>query len=110
MRSLTRGLTAATALTLALGIAGAGEAIAQYYDYGRPLPPDGYYDAPVRRPPPPRGRPVGYNCEAVQYGISGAQPYSCPLPGARPLGARCFCDMPIASFSSPQTAAGHVVP
>ncbi|AWN42366.1 hypothetical protein DK389_20030 [Methylobacterium durans] len=64
--------------------------------------------APLRSRPA-RG-PVGYNCDAVQQGLSGPQPYSCPLPGPRPLGARCFCDMPIASFSTPQTAVGRVAP
>ncbi len=75
-----------------------------------------YYDAPYRgeyeeRPyrPAPR-RAVGLNCDAVQYGVTGAQPFSCPLPGPRPLGARCFCDTPVAAFSQPQTAVGRVVP
>jgi hypothetical protein len=75
-----------------------------------------YYDAPYRggyeeRPyrPAPR-RPVGLNCDAVQQGITGPQPFSCPLPGPRPLGARCFCDLPAVSFSPPQTAVGRVVP
>ena len=55
-------------------------------------------------------REAGYNCEAIQRGLTGPKPYSCPLPGPRPLGARCFCDLPIASFSPAQTAVGHVVP
>ena len=54
--------------------------------------------------------PVGFNCDAVQQGLSGPKPFSCPLPGPRPLGVRCFCDLPIASFSPPQTAVGRVVP
>lgn len=82
------------------------------YDRG---PPPGYagegYDPGYRGPPPRRGarEPVGLNCAAVQEGISGPQPYSCPLPGPRPIGVRCFCNLPIASFSPPQTAVGHVV-
>ncbi|WP_156462979.1 hypothetical protein [Methylobacterium sp. Leaf93] len=94
-------------LTLA-GVLSAGAASAQYDDEGyyRPPPRRDYYDD---RGPPPR-RAVGLNCDAVQSGITGPQPYSCPLPGPRPLGARCFCDMPIASFSAPQTAVGRVVP
>ncbi|GJE60803.1 hypothetical protein [Methylobacterium trifolii] len=99
------GLAAVLAASL-----GAQAAQAQYYD----APPrGGYYEEPgyerpVRRPPPRRA--VGLNCDAVQQGLTGPQPYSCPLPGPRPLGARCFCDMPIASFSQPQTAVGRVVP
>ncbi|KQO61114.1 hypothetical protein ASF32_08260 [Methylobacterium sp. Leaf91] len=95
-------------LALALaGVLSAGAASAQYDDgYYRPAPRRDYYED---RGPPPR-RAVGLNCDAVQSGISGLQPFSCPLPGPRPLGARCFCDMPIASFSSPQTAVGRVVP
>lgn len=90
-------------------------ASAQYYDG----PPDGYvrrgpaYDEQDYPPPPPRRRvvrEVGYNCDAVQQGLTGPKPYSCPLPGPRPLGARCFCDLPIASFSPAQTAVGRVVP
>ncbi|WP_292505935.1 hypothetical protein [Methylobacterium sp.] len=81
-----------------------------YDDYDdRPPPRRPYADDRVRRGPPP-GRSTGLNCDAVQSGISGLQPFSCPLPGPRPLGARCFCDMPIASFSRPQTAVGRVVP
>lgn len=67
----------------------------------------GYEERPYR--PAPR-RAVGLNCDAVQRGMTGLQPYSCPLPGPRPLGARCFCDMPVVSFSPPQTAVGRVVP
>ena len=93
---------------LLAGLLSAQAAMAQYYDDGYG-PPRGAYreDRPAR--PGPRG-PVGLNCDAVQQGLSGPQPYSCPLPGPRPLGARCFCDMPIASFSTPQTAVGRVVP
>lgn len=104
MRHLQRiGLAACLALSLVPA------AQAQYY--GGPPPgydDEGPYDRPMRRPPPRRA--MGYNCDAVQYGISGAQPYSCPLPGPKPLGTRCFCDMPIASFSQPQTAVGRVSP
>ncbi|WP_081631252.1 hypothetical protein [Methylobacterium sp. 77] len=96
------------ALALA-GVLSAGAASAQYDDdgYDRPPPRRGYYDD--RGPPPPR-RAVGLNCDAVQSGFSGPQPYSCPLPGPRPLGARCFCDLPLAPFSPAQTAVGRVVP
>ena len=81
------------------------------YDQG---PPPGYDDRDYDRGyrPSPRGagrEPVGLNCAAVQQGITGPRPYSCPLPGPRPLGVRCFCDLPIASFSPPQTAVGRVV-
>ena len=102
---------ALSALALASSVTTAG---AQYYDGPR----EGYYRrAPAYEddyaPPPPRRRvvrEVGYNCDAVQRGLTGPKPYSCPLPGPRPLGARCFCDLPIASFSPAQTAVGHVVP
>ena len=82
------------------------------YDRG---PPPGYadegYDPGYRGPPPRRvaREPAGLNCAAVQEGITGPQPYSCPLPGPRPIGVRCFCNLPIASFSPPQTAVGRVV-
>jgi len=63
-------------------------------------------------PPPPRyrERSGGLNCDAVQDGITGLHPFSCPLPGPRPLGARCFCNTPVALFSGGQTVAGRVVP
>ena len=108
-------------LTLLATLLGAQGASAQYYDdgYDRPLPRRAYEERrlPTRpeyggeryaRPAP--GRSVGLNCDAVQSGLTGFQPYSCPLPSPRPLGARCFCDMPVASFSTPQTAVGRVVP
>ena len=96
-------------LTLLAGLAGVQGASAQYYDdgYDRPPRPD-YGDERYARPASRRA--VGLNCDAVQSGLSGFQPFSCPLPGPRPLGARCFCDMPIAPLSSPQTAVGRVVP
>lgn len=103
--------------TVALALAGSATAAgAQYYDgprggygdRGGPAYEEGDY------PPPPRRRrvmrEVGYNCDAVQQGLTGPKPYSCPLPGPRPLGARCFCDLPIASFSPAQTAVGRVIP
>ena len=94
---------------LVVTLMGAG-AQAQPYGYDDDRPPPPYYDQrPVRRPPSPRVGPVGFNCDAVQQGLSGLQPYSCPLPGPRPLGARCFCNLPIASFSQPQTAVGRVI-
>jgi hypothetical protein len=92
---------------LALGflVAAAGGAGAQGYP-GGPYPGDPY--AP--RPRPPRGA-VGYNCEAVQVGITGAAPFSCPLPGARRLGARCFCGQPVSAFSGVRPPLpGEVVP
>lgn len=111
MRQITRLGLAALLATLAVQAADA-----QYYD-GPPR--RGYDDErptyderpayPERRRPTP-SRAVGLNCDAVQQGLTGPQPYSCPLPGPRPLGARCFCDMPIAAFSRPQTAVGRVVP
>ncbi|KMO37078.1 hypothetical protein VQ03_19875 [Methylobacterium tarhaniae] len=103
MRGFVRaGLSSAIVLVAAL----TGSASAQYYRDDTP-PGYGYdrYERPVPR------RAVGYNCDAVQRGLTGPQPYSCPLPGPRPLGARCFCDVPLASFSGPQPPApGHVVP
>lgn len=78
---------------------------AQYYE----APYRGGYDERPYRPGPPR-RAVGLNCDAVQQGITGPQPFSCPLPGPRPLGMRCFCDLPAVSFSPPQTAVGRVAP
>ncbi|WP_375408125.1 hypothetical protein [uncultured Methylobacterium sp.] len=110
-----------SAVILASAI-GAHGASAQYRGgYDRPPPgyeDDGYDQPPPRRGPygdergrrgPPPGREIGLNCDAVQSGIAGFQPFSCPLPGPRPLGARCFCDMPVAAFSNPQTAVGRVV-
>ena len=89
---------------------------AQYIErpgYGAP-PSDevepGYERGYRRAPRRSERAPVGLNCDAVQQGITGPKPYSCPLPGPRPLGVRCFCDLPIASFSPPQTAVGRVVP
>ncbi|NEU10975.1 hypothetical protein G3T14_02360 [Methylobacterium sp. BTF04] len=112
------------ALILA-GALGSQTASAQYYEdgYGRPMPRRAYdYDDRDVPPPPRRGyyegrerptaprRATGLNCDAVQSGFTGPKPYSCPLPGPRPLGARCFCDMPISPMSGPQTAVGRVVP
>ena len=107
MRSLSR----AAALLVAV-LASTAASAHPDYGYDRPPPPpDDYYEAPPsRRPPPPRGRPLGYNCDAVQQTITGPKPYSCPLPGPRPLGARCFCDMPVVAFSPVQTAVGRVSP
>ena len=103
------------ALALAAVLPGVS-ARAQYVErpgYGA-APPDyvepGYERAPRRAPRRAERTPVGFNCDAVQQGISGPKPFSCPLPGPRPLGVRCFCDLPIASFSPPQTAVGQVIP
>ena len=82
---------------------------AQYVD--GPSYDDPGYERGYRRPPRRVERePVGFNCDAIQQGITGPKPFSCPLPGPRPLGVRCFCDLPIASFSPAQTAVGRVVP
>ncbi|MDP4004448.1 hypothetical protein [Methylobacterium sp. NEAU K] len=113
LRAPFRLAVAALALAAALP---APSALAQYVEgpaYG--APPPGYEDPGYERGyrPAPRRRerqPVGFNCDAVQQGITGPKPFSCPLPGPRPLGVRCFCDLPIASFSPPQTAVGRVVP
>lgn len=97
---------------LCLGAAlGSPVAQAQYYDDGYDAPPPRriyrYEEERIVRPPPRR---VGLNCDALQPGITGPQPYSCPLPGPRPLGARCFCDTPVAPLSGGDTVAGRVVP
>ena len=103
---------AAVALAVSLMTTGAGA----QYSYEGPRGPYGappaYEDDRGPRPTPRRAsrESAGLNCAAVQDGITGPKPYSCPLPGARPLGARCFCDLPIASFSPAQTAVGRVVP
>lgn len=96
------------AALIALAAGSLAPAHAQYYDDG--------YDAPPPRARahrdwggPPR-RAMGLNCDAVQSGITGLQPFSCPLPGPRPLGARCFCDMPVSFLNGPQTAVGRVAP
>lgn len=89
-----------TALLATAGLTGA--ATAQPYPGG---------PAPYGPPRQARSAPVGYNCEAVQAGFSGFQPFSCPLPGARRLGARCFCDQPISPFSGVRPPlVGEVVP
>lgn len=108
MRSPTR---AGTALALLIATVASTGAEAQPYGYYEDRPPPVYYEErPVyRRAPRPVGGPVGFNCDAVQQGLSGPQPYSCPLPGPRPLGARCYCDLPLASFSPQQTAVGRVI-
>ena len=105
------GIAALAALMATFAAGSFAPAHAQYYEDGYDSPP------PPPRPrayrgwdgPPPR-RAVGLNCDAVQSGISGLQPFSCPLPGPRPLGARCFCDMPISFLNGPNTAVGRVVP
>ncbi|MBE7244658.1 MAG: hypothetical protein INR63_06900 [Actinomycetospora chiangmaiensis] len=98
---------------LALAAALPGSAARAQYGYGGP--PSAYdepaYERGYRRAPRRAERePVGFNCDAIQQGITGPKPFSCPLPGPRPLGVRCFCDLPIASFSPAQTAVGRVVP
>lgn len=108
MRSLSLRLAAAL-----LGAAlGSSAAFAQSYDedgYDAPPPRRVYrYEEGYDRPPPRRA--AGLNCDAVQPGLTGLKPFSCPLPGPRPLGARCFCDTPIAPFTGPRTLVGRVVP
>ncbi|MCJ2067286.1 hypothetical protein MKK75_00425 [Methylobacterium sp. J-030] len=106
LRDALRMTIAALALAAALP---ATAARAQYID--GPAYGDLGYGRGDRRPPRRVERdPVGFNCDAVQQGLTGPKPFSCPLPGARPLGVRCFCDLPIASFSPAQTAVGRVVP
>ncbi|WP_375464815.1 hypothetical protein [uncultured Methylobacterium sp.] len=103
--------------TLSLSLAALGALLAvqtaQAQGYDEAPGGRGYDERPVYRErggrPGPQ-RAVGLNCDAVQQGISGPKPYSCPLPDPRPLGARCFCDMPIAPFNPAQTAVGRVVP
>ncbi|MCJ2140777.1 hypothetical protein [Methylobacterium sp. E-066] len=115
-RSGLRTPSRLTVAALALAAALPGSAWAQYGGGGYGGPPQGYEDPGYERGyrPAPRRResqqPVGLNCDAVQQGLTGPKPFSCPLPGPRPLGLRCFCDLPIASFSPPQTAVGRVVP
>ena len=107
MRSVHRLSIAAVALCAALG---SQTANAQYDEdeYDAPPPRRVYrYEEPASRPLPRR---AGLNCDAIQPGAFGPRPFSCPLPGPRPLGARCFCDTPLAPFNGPQTLAGHVVP
>ncbi|MCJ2123671.1 hypothetical protein [Methylobacterium sp. J-077] len=104
-----------TVAALAFAAALPGSAARAQYGGGYGGPPPGYDDPGYERGyrPAPRRResqPVGLNCDAVQQGLTGPKPFSCPLPGPRPLGVRCFCDLPIASFSPPQTAVGRVVP
>jgi hypothetical protein len=98
---------------LALAAVLPGSAALAQYGYGGP--PSAYdepgYEQGYRRAPRRAQRElVGFNCDAIQQGITGPKPFSCPLPGPRPLGVRCFCDLPIASFSPAQTAVGRVVP
>ncbi|TXN24319.1 hypothetical protein [Methylobacterium sp. WL9] len=95
-----------------LGAVGSQGASAQYFDDGYDGPPPrrgGYEYRYEERRPPPR-RVSGLNCDAIQPGMFGPKPFSCPLPGPRPLGARCFCDTPVAPLSGGDTVAGRVVP
>lgn len=95
-----------------LGALGSQAARAQYYDddgYDGPPPRGGYEYRYEERRPPPR-RVSGLNCDALQPGLFGPQPFSCPLPGPRPLGARCFCETPVVPLSGGNTVAGRVVP
>lgn len=117
MPHIPRSGSWALGLAVCLATLAVAPARAQYDD---DPPPRGYEQEPPpygerpayreRRSRPAPRRDAGLNCDAVQEGLSGPQPYSCPLPGPRPLGARCFCDMPLAAFSRPQTAVGRVVP
>lgn len=106
--ALRLGLAAA----ILSGALGSQAVRAQYYDdaYDRPPPRRSYeYRYEERGYPPPR-RLTGLNCDALQPGLVGPQPFSCPLPGPRPLGARCFCDTPVAPLSGGDIVAGRVVP
>ncbi len=108
MRSLSR---LSVAVVMVFAATAPGIAVAQYYDEGYDAPPRPYpYDGRSYDRPIPMRRQVGLNCDALQPGLTGPQPYSCPLPGPRPLGARCFCETPIAPLSGGDTVAGHVVP
>ena len=117
MRHIPRAGLPTLGIAALFAILAVSAAQAQSYDdpprrgYDQERPP--YDERPIyreRRGRPAPRRDVGLNCDAVQQGLSGPQPYSCPLAGPRPLGTRCFCDMPVASFSRPQTAVGQVVP
>ena len=101
---------ALVSLALAGGVGSAAQA--QYYQGGPRYREVPAYEDEGYAPPPRRRvvREAGYNCDAIQQGLTGPKPFSCPLPAPRPLGVRCFCDLPIASFSPSQTAVGRVVP
>lgn len=100
----------------------AGAASAQPYGYGPPRgygpPPDVYEEeevvtSPRRGPYAPiqrqRVQAFGLNCDAVQYGFSGPQPFSCPLPRRQPLGSACSCTQ--GGPFGPQTLlSGRAVP
>ena len=103
--------TLGLAALIAVAAGSLAPAQAQYYDdsYHAAPPPEPPYRHPDWSGPTPR-RAMGLNCDAVQSGISGLQPFSCPLPGPRPLGARCFCDMPVSFLNGPRTAVGRVAP
>ncbi|UYW28936.1 hypothetical protein [Methylorubrum extorquens] len=103
--------TLGLAALIAVAAGSLAPAQAQYYDDGYDAPPPrarAYRDRDWGGPPPRRA--MGLNCDAVQSGISGLQPFSCPLPGPRPLGARCFCNMPVSFLNGPRTAVGRVAP
>lgn len=107
-------LHVAVAAMLLTGVFGPSTAFAQDYEgegyesYGEAPPP--------RRGYRERGMPAmdrvasGVNCDAMRPGIFGPQPFSCPLPAPRPLGARCHCETPPVAFSEQRTVVGHVVP
>ena len=90
-------MTGRTLLVLAALTGWAGASFAQGYSPGGP--------------PSGRRAAVGYNCEAVQVGVTGTAPFSCPLAAPGRLGARCFCNQPVAAFSGGgPPLAGQVVP
>ena len=72
MRPAFRAGLAAMILFGTIGVQGAA---AQDYDdeYDGPPPRRGYEE----RGPRPRSRATGLNCDAVQSGIAGLQPFSC---------------------------------
>lgn len=111
-------LTAGVAAILAFGALAPRASLAQPGEEFDGPPPRGrgYQQYDRIEPPPLRAnRPgaafrMGLNCDAVMPGITGPHPFSCPLPAPRPLGARCYCETPPASFTDQRTLAGEVVP
>lgn len=107
-------LQVALAAMLLSGIFGPQVAAAQDYEgegYGAyedaPPPRRGYRE---RGMAPPHRVASGLNCDAIRPGLFGPQPFSCPLPEPRPLGARCHCETPPAAFTEQRTVVGQTVP
>ncbi len=95
---------------LALAVSAATGASAQSYDDGYEPPRRRVYRYEEERYARPARPVAGLNCDAIQPGMFGPKPFSCPLPGPRPLGARCFCQTPVAPLSGGDTVAGRVAP